>query len=272
MCVALSKRERFLLVYKPTKRYLDPRRHRIVVVLTVILVPLVIAIPMCIFSGTVEIKLFLLDGQNRTKCSCESSAGRFVGTEENYLVFLFILSLLLILATALFYIPVGMMIIRKHRELKSSQNAQDFSLNSIDAVASATSDSNDVETNLKAERRENRRRPNKTLNFHMMFGVIVISYLLAYIPTFSLLLIQRGKPSYWLEMTGWELTTLLLLRRFHLFSNIINPFVYGYFDITFRDYYHSLLRTMFQCFRKAGSSNCNDHVSSIDNETVSTKY
>lgn len=264
--------QRFLLVYKPTKRYLDPRHHRIIVVLIVLLVPLVIAFPMCVFSGTVEMKLSLSDGRNMTKCSCEPSSGQYKGIEKSYLVFLFILSLLLIMITTLLYIPVGIVILRKRKESKTSK---DIPSNSMDDLDTATSDSTDVKTTLREETQKKRRRPNSTLNFHMMFGVIVLTYLLAYIPTFCMLLIQRGKSGFWIGMWGWELTILLFFRRFHLVSNIINPFVYGYFDITFRNYYVSLLSAVFCRCRSANSSlsNCNQGTNSNENELIgSTNY
>jgi hypothetical protein len=263
--------QRFLLVYRPTKRYLDPRHHRIIVVLIVLLVPLVIAFPMCIFSGTVEMKLTLSDGRNVTKCSCESSSGQHRGTEEGYLVFLFFLTLILIITTALLYIPVGIVIIKKRKESKSPS---DSPANSVDDLDTATSDSTDVKTTLREETKKKRKRPNSTLNFHVMFGVIVLTYLLAYIPTFCLLLIQRGHSGFWMEMWGWELTILLIFRRFHLVSNIVNPFVYGYFDITFRNYYLSLLSTVF-CRCKSSNyslSNCNQGVNLSENQTGSTNY
>ena len=244
--------QRFLLVYKPTKRYFGRRRYRIIVVVIVLLVPMVIAIPMSIFSGTTETNVTLSDGSYLTKCSCEAKTEQHVDSAQNYLVFLFVLSLLLIITTTILYIPVGIVIFKKYKEPKTSgsQTPTDLPSNSFDAVDTVTSNTYNVrEAEAREERREKSRRPNITLNFHMMFGVIVLTYLLTYIPTFAMLLVQNQSTSFWEDLKGWKLTILLLLRRFHLLSNVCNPFVYGYFDITFRSYYASMFRSLFCCMK-----------------------
>lgn len=271
LMVLIIALQRFLLVFKPTKRYFDPRHHRVIVVLVVTFVPMVIAVPMCVFSGTVAIDVSLSDGSRLTTCSCEAKTGGFKETEENYIMFLFVLSLLLILTTTLLYAPVGFVILKKYKNSDSSQNPPDFQSNSIDAVDTLTSDFTDVRTTMREERRENRRRPNVTLNFHMMFGVIVMTYLLAYIPTFTMILVQRQKAGYWFELSGGKLTFLLLLRRFHIISNVINPFVYGYFDITFRSYYAAVFRSLF-CCKSSGTTNCFRDRRSGETDTENTYY
>lgn len=271
LMVLIIALQRFLLVFKPTKRYFDPRHHRIIVILVVTFVPMVIAIPMCVFSGTVAINVSLSDGSRLTTCSCEAKTGSFKESEETYIMFLFILSLLLILTTTFLYAPVGFVILKKYKNSKSSQNSPEFQSNSIDAIETLTSDFTDVRTTMREKRPETRRRPNVTQNFHMMFGVIVMTYLLAYIPTFTMILVQRQKAGYWLELNGGKLTMLLLLRRFHMVSNVVNPFVYGYFDITFRSYYAAVFRSLF-CCKSSGKTNCFRDRRSDETDTENTYY
>lgn len=271
LMVLIIALQRFLLVFKPTKRYFDPRHHRIIVVLVVTFVPMVIAVPMCVFSGTAAINVSLSDESHLTTCSCEAKTGTFKESEESYIMFLFVLTLLLILTTTLLYAPVGFVILKKYKNSGSSQNPPEFQSNSIDAVETLTSDITDVRTAMREERRGNRGRPNVTLNFHMMFGVIVMTYLLTYIPTFTMILVQRQKAGYWLDLSGGKLTIFLLLRRFHMVSNVVNPFVYGYFDITFRSYYAAVFRSLF-CCRSSSKTNCLRDRRSEETDTDNTYY
>uniref|UniRef100_A0A8W8JPW2 G-protein coupled receptors family 1 profile domain-containing protein n=1 Tax=Magallana gigas TaxID=29159 RepID=A0A8W8JPW2_MAGGI len=155
LMVLIIALQRFLLVFKPTKRYFDPRHHRIIGVLVVTFVPMVIAVPMCVFSGTAAINVSLSDGSHLTTCSCEAKT-----------------------------------------ETKS----------------------------------------------RLLVG-----------------------------LSGGKLTIFLLLRRFHMVSNVVNPFVYGYFDITFRSYYAAVFRSLF-CCRSSNKTNCLRDRRSEETDTDNTYY
>lgn len=74
------------------------------------------------------------------------------------------------------------------------------------------------------------------VNFNKLFGVIVIFYLLSYVPTFTFLIAH----SFGL-LNDLDSNVAVFLNRLFIINHIVNPFVYGYFDIRFRQSLKSLL-------------------------------
>jgi hypothetical protein len=96
-------------------------------------------------------------------------------------------------------------------------------------------------------RRKNTRRKQVRNNFTMMFAMIIIIYVLAYVPTLLLVLLPGTNPAeFWFSRSAIELNVLVFFQRAFLLNNILNPFIYTYFDLSFR----SELINMVMCCRK----------------------
>lgn len=75
-------------------------------------------------------------------------------------------------------------------------------------------------------------------NFTYMFITIIIFYLLSYLPTFIVILLATDEPfNYWYAMDIVTLNVIMLLRRSSIINHIVNPFIYGYFDIVYRKFF-----------------------------------
>lgn len=87
-------------------------------------------------------------------------------------------------------------------------------------------------------------RETKTkLNFNGLFITIVIWYLLSYIPTAIMFIVSATDRLYWFKLSDIQLGILTCLQRFYIVNHIVNPFIYGYFDIYFRE----SIKSFFKC-------------------------
>ncbi|XP_062573688.1 uncharacterized protein LOC134235571 [Saccostrea cucullata] len=81
-----------------------------------------------------------------------------------------------------------------------------------------------------------------------MFLVIIIAYVLAYIPPLVILiLIYAIKDFNYITLSESETLAWLYFGRFIFMNNIVNPFIYGYFDTKFRKQIQLYFK---QCKRK----------------------
>lgn len=69
-----------------------------------------------------------------------------------------------------------------------------------------------------------------------MFATIIIVYILAYVPTLILFMLPGSDPAnFWFSRSGVELNVLVFFQRAFVINNIVNPFIYSYFDLAFRN-------------------------------------
>ena len=89
---------------------------------------------------------------------------------------------------------------------------------------------------------QNRKRRSK-VNFSRMFLTIIIIYLLSYIPTATMFFVKSKDKLYWHKLSDFQLSLQLFILRFNIVNNIVNQFIYGYFDFKFRKY----MKSLFNC-------------------------
>ena len=88
-------------------------------------------------------------------------------------------------------------------------------------------------------------------NFNVMFFAVVVVYVLSFVPTgvMALFINQSDLPSNG-DLPVWKLQVYGLLTRFFIFNNVVNPFIYAYFDVEFRKY----LKRLLPCNRRRDAS------------------
>lgn len=73
-------------------------------------------------------------------------------------------------------------------------------------------------------------RMKATMN--IMFMTIIIVYVISYIPSLVILILRYSKPDFdYLDFTESEYFVWFFFSRFVFINHIINPFIYGYFDV-----------------------------------------
>ncbi|XP_062612642.1 tachykinin-like peptides receptor 99D [Saccostrea cucullata] len=176
--------------------------------------------------------------------------------------FLFIVQLGNMVAMIFLYVPMGKIIYQKYRENRESRpveykagvsdskgttftsenTSQDESaVPSTDIAESSDVQSRNVTNQIRARKPRGRKQKawtNARNRFTVMFLVVVIVYAITNLPTFIFLyayMESRRFRRYFIGDSDFEVYNLVLsLPRIHLINNIVNPFIYGYFDLTFR--------------------------------------
>jgi uncharacterized membrane protein len=88
------------------------------------------------------------------------------------------------------------------------------------------------------------RRESLQRRVTIMFLVIIIAYVLSYIPPLVLLILAYALEDFnFITLSEGETIAWTYLPRFFILNNIVNPFIYGYFDTKFRD-------QLQRCFKK----------------------
>jgi hypothetical protein len=87
----------------------------------------------------------------------------------------------------------------------------------------------------KTKSTKTKRNRNVRNNFTYMFITIIVCYILSYLPTFVTILLATGDPfHFWYSMNTIVLNIVMLLRRSSIINHVVNPIIYGYFDLAFR--------------------------------------
>lgn len=90
----------------------------------------------------------------------------------------------------------------------------------------------------KNPKEKKREKWNRTkVNFNKLFGAIIIFYLISYVPT--MIILVGTAFGHWFVT---DLNVFYFLSRMYIINNIVNPFIYGYFDFCFRHSVKSLLK------------------------------
>ena len=87
----------------------------------------------------------------------------------------------------------------------------------------------------------------KSVNFNVMFLVIVIVYVISFIPTCAMLLLTKSAENFWWQLSPGELLLYNVLSRSYIINHVSNPFIFGYFDLKFREH---LLDIVCKCRRR----------------------
>lgn len=80
----------------------------------------------------------------------------------------------------------------------------------------------------------------------VMFMVISITAILSYIPSWAMIAIETYNTDIWDKMTSPVFHICLTFRRMYILNHLCNPFIYGIFDIQFRQH----VRKVFCVFKK----------------------
>lgn len=102
-----------------------------------------------------------------------------------------------------------------------------------------------VERDTSVNRKKKVRCKQVKHNFTMMFATIIGFYILAYLPTLVLMIIPSQNPAeFYFSKSPVTFNILVFLQRAFLLNNIVNAFIYTYFDLSFR---HEV-KKLFCCF------------------------
>ena len=277
--ILLIALNRHLIICRPTSPQLtsDRKRRALIVMISI---AVLISGPMLYFLGSRDVP-FTYKGQaiNATLCTFRFASGIMNQLQNTYFALQIFLAILNMVVTCGLYIPVGLTIYRRFKLIQqnmrfsvaaSSESGRVPKPQVCDAVPrnelsvisynSAAMSENAACSQIDAEKQSpvsklklsslNRRkiykRKRARYNFTLMFATIILVYVLAYLPTLILFMLPGSDPAnFWFNRSGAELNVLVFLQRAFVLNNIVNPFIYTYFDLSFRN---ELLQLLC-CFR-----------------------
>ena len=86
--------------------------------------------------------------------------------------------------------------------------------------------------------------------YSYIFLSITIFFTISYVPTLVMVSVSSKDEEFWLKLSYAKLQILLILRRMFIIDHLVNPFIYGYFDGSFRRQIKKLFCAY--CFRITG--------------------
>ena len=248
---------------------------RRVTVAIILIISTFCSVPFLLISGVGEISDTYKE-INLTSVKCNIKTGQYPTFETLYFGFLALVLIINIVTILGLYVSIAVVVNRRQREsnlcsrTKSTKQGkgtaeitpQETEFNSIksvertdeyDCFTSAAHFVNDysIPENETTQKRTLTKVSHST-RFNRMFLTIIAVYVLSVLPTAVMILfVNQSDLSIWRDLPFWKLQVYEILSRTFIINNIVNPFIYGYFDTQFRKYLKRLLPRFccrkFQC-------------------------
>jgi hypothetical protein len=250
---------RYLKVCRPDGRQMTITKRRIAL-FSCVLGSVVMSSPLLYFMGQItgSVNLKSMD-VNVTTCGLRRDR---VGIFSNlYFLSELGLSFVNMFCTVALYIPIGLTIYKRFDSIRNSKRIRKLlgptiSDLSDDVQSENTSEGrNEVKSNYKCDlqnvldtsvcKKKNSHRRRVRHNFTSMFITIVVFYVISYLPTLILIIIPSKNPfKFWYTLDDVSLNILVILKRSYIINHVVNPYIYGYFDLHFR---RQFIQSVFIC-------------------------
>lgn len=246
--------QRFQKICKPFGRQMDNFWKKMSIGICVIS-SLLLYSPVPYFYGVIEIRKPELGNITGYQCNkLPGTADQLKGLSVfQSIAFFFTLSN--VVAITILYVIITVAIVKqvkktkimKVRPEKSSGQSSDATIlsdlskkrtdNSQDAESSVVESSVVSVSQLEAKQRKPKDKSgSKGAAFRVSFMFMTISFVgfLAYLPSWTFILIETKNPLFWKTLSTTAFHICLTLRRMYMLNHVANPFIYGAFDVAFR--------------------------------------
>lgn len=220
--------QRYLKICKPLGKQMNESKRKLCLGI-IVGFSILYSAPVLLFSGNMRVE-GVFEGENVTGLTCFTGAGNYPTYEAIYYYIIFILMIINILTVGFLYIPIGVVIYR-HNKLRKARQRLSVDLPSLQF--DSLSDNKPSQSSTKDFSRSRTFKESK-INFNMMFFAIIVCYLISYTPTCIFLIISKLSPELWYNISAAEMIVFFILQRFYVINHVINPIIYGYFDMKFR--------------------------------------
>ncbi|XP_052103538.1 uncharacterized protein LOC127737038 [Mytilus californianus] len=245
--------QRYLKICKPFGSQMNILWKRFSVIICTI-VSVLLYIPVLFYYGIVETMNHSLGNISGHQCNkLPSSPGQMRGLKV-FQGFGFFVTISNVVTITVLYICITVAIIKQLKKMKCVKVRRDnVSVTTSDATGqtyapkiqvnlqSATSDTEiSMETSTRINEPEE-KYPTKTatkkstFRISFMFMTISIVAFLAYLPSWTFIVIETNNPAFWKSLPPTAFHICLTLRRMYMINHFCNPFIYGAFDNAFRE-------------------------------------
>ena len=236
----------------------------------ILIFSVLLSIPFLLITGVDE-GIREYNGVNLTSIKCGLLNGQYPNFETYY--YILIAAAAVLTATIMFglYVPIAVVVHRRYRttkrsskiykspaisEKESTEKTHGTELDSNEATTSnvkATDKFSTAETmessssccmpaNAKSGKTRKVREASPSTNFNVMFMTIMGLFVLTHLPMVVIVVSEliNGGLKNLSAVPLWKLQLLGIFARTYVINNIVNPFIYGYFDMQFRKYVKDL--------------------------------
>lgn len=225
--------QRYLVICRPFGRQMSRTSNRVSLV-TIAVASCGYAIPFIIYSGVKEENISFR-GQNFTAYTCRMVVD-VSPSSITYVTFLFILTLVNLIATSFLYAPVCKAVYRATKLMRRRPRSQadanpENAIQNTDPVNHAGDENRDTGEAVLSKTNGG----ISTIRISLMFLIVIAVYTLSYVPSFLVILVnQTHKDFDPLKLTNAGLNIWRFFNTASFFNHIFNPFIYWYYDKKFR--------------------------------------
>ena len=206
------------------------------------------SIPTPIVAGIRDLNIVYRD-VNITGKACATGDRQYPLFQLVYFSIMILVVVVNLTATMALYAPIACVIYRRYQRkvqkvtgiTLSNAQGSNCSLDASKADETNTEGSHNkaTDTGDKSDKEKQKRTP-KT-NFNTMFFVICFIYVLAYVPTSTMLVYDSVYGNFWTSISFAEIGAYSFPARTFVFNHAANPYIYAYFDLTFRSHLRNLV-------------------------------
>lgn len=248
--------QRFQKICRPFGRQMDVFWKKASIGICV-LVSTMLYIPVLFYYGVIEIRNPQLGNITGYQCNkLPGSAAQLKGLRI-FQGFGFFITISNVVVITVLYIIITVSIVKQVRKMKSTKvqatgdssgtpdtTAMSYVSKHQTSMSAATESSEALESSVhsmskleptkqkKAHQKSDARRGAFRVSF--MFMTISFVGFLAYIPSWTFIVIETNNPVFWKSMSTTVFHVCLALRRMYMLNHFANPFIYSVFDIAFR--------------------------------------
>ncbi|XP_048770180.1 neuropeptide FF receptor 2-like [Ostrea edulis] len=164
--------------------------------------------------------------------------------ERIYFGIMFGMISLIIIATGILYVSIGKVVFERLQKTRKSSipaspklviTLTDTTIKETSRETEPSKNSEESSTQNPGGHRSNPRTYRKyRLNFYIMFFTIFICNTVSFVPSMVYLLLHENDIEFFFSHDTALVNVHLSLHRLYVTNHVLNPFIYGYFDLTFR--------------------------------------
>ena len=217
--------QRYLKVCKPFGQQMTIRYRRIALALLVFL-SVLISVPTFFFYGLRDV--FHSTGTLGKRCT--NVRGPWSKTEPLVFKAVIGLGICIIVVSLIVFYSLIVCVVRKSSKFRKNNHC---------TVSQSQSMSNFTGEICSGDKKSDSKKQTNTLSIVFLF--ISVIFIVCYSSKISMMIWESLHENFWIEVSTSEVGIYRFLYTFFIINNIVNPFIYGFFDRRFREEFYRMV-------------------------------